>query len=105
MQAIILLLDPQTNEISDYHTVTPPEGLSVIVFSDEAKLKEVLHAVTPWAAEDGLVAGSVELEAETLDEAVQVVLLMSPHMSQVRFIPDTDPFVDTLLANIRGEGG
>lgn len=102
MQAIILLVDPETSEISDYYTVTPPEGLTVIVFSDEAKLEEVLAAVTSWAAPEGLVAASTKLEADTFEEAVQVVLLMSPHMSEVRFIPDTDPFVDTLLAHIRG---
>jgi hypothetical protein len=29
-------------------------------------------------------------------------VLMSPHMSEVRFIADSDPFVDSLLAHIRG---
>jgi hypothetical protein len=105
VQAVIVLIDPATEEISDYHTVTPPEGLSLIVFSDEAKLDEVLAAVIPWANREGLAGASVKLEAETFEDAVQLVLLMSPHMSQVRFIPDTDPFVDSLLASIRGEAG
>lgn len=102
MQAVIVLVDPATQEISDYYTVTPPEGQTLIVFSDEAKLDEVLAAVTKWAAQDGLVAGSLALEAGTFDDAVQLVVLMSPHMSDVRFIADSDPFVNQLLAHIRG---
>ena len=102
MQAIIMLIDAQTREITDYYTVTPPEGLTLIVFSDESKLEEVRAAVNSWAAKDGLEAGKAELlEAETFEDAQQAVLLMSPHMSEVRFIPDSDPFVDTLLEHIR----
>jgi hypothetical protein len=102
VQAVIVLFDAVKEEISDYYTVTPPEGQTLIVFNDQAKLDEVLAAVTKWAAPDGLVAGAMSLEASTFDHAVQLVILMSPHMSDVRFITDSDPFVDQLLAHIRG---
>jgi len=102
VQAIIMLIDAKTKEISDYYTLAPPEGQTLIVFSDESKVEEVRAAVSSWAAKDGLAAGKMEmLEAETFDDAQQAVLLMSPHMSEVRFIPDSDPLVDSLLAYIR----
>ena len=101
MQAVIVLLDPATQELSDYYTVTPPEGPTLIVFNDEAKLDQVLPAVIQWANRDGLLAGAMKLEATTFEDAVQLVLFMSPHMSDVRFITDSDPFVDQLLAHIR----
>ena len=101
MQAVIVLLDPATQELSDYYTVAPPEGQTLIVFNDQAKLDQILPAVTQWAAQDGLVAGALTLEeATTFEDAVQLVMLMSPHMSDVRFIDDSDPFVGELLAHI-----
>jgi hypothetical protein len=102
LQAIIVLLDSAASEISDYYTVSPPEGPTLIVFNDRSKLEEVLAAVVKWANPQGLRAASMELEVKTFDDAAQAVVMMSPHMADVRFITDSDPFVDALLEHIRG---
>jgi hypothetical protein len=101
VQSVIVLVDPEKEEITDYYSLAPPEGPTIIVFSDDDKLREVQAAVQAWAAQDGLAAALLELQAESYDDAISSLTLMSPHLSQMRFVQDSDPLVDSLLAHIR----
>lgn len=102
VQAVIVLVDPEKGEITDYYSVTPPEGPTIVVFGDDGKLREVQAAVQRWVEQEGLVAGLLEVEADTFEDAIAALTLMSPHLSRMRFVPDSDPFLDGLLAHIRG---
>lgn len=101
MPSVIVLLN-QDLELTDFYSMDIVGRQTIIVFEDEAKLGEVRDAVGRWAAQDGLTAATLALGAESVDEAEQLLTTMSPNLAAVRFVPDTDPVVDGLLAHIRG---
>jgi hypothetical protein len=101
MASVIVLLN-QELEITDLYTMDIIGRQTVIVFSDEQKLDEVQTTVSLWAAQDGLTAAVMNLEAQRVEEVEQLLRAMSPGLGQLRFVSDTDPVVDRLLEHIRG---
>lgn len=101
MASVIVLLNRELQP-TDFYSMNIVGRETIIVFTDEQKLEEVLAAVGRWAANDDLTAAALALEAETAEEAERLLTAMSPNLASTRFVPDTDPVVDQLLAHIRG---
>jgi hypothetical protein len=101
MASVIVLLN-QELQPTDFYSMNVVGRETIIVFTDEQKLEEVLAAVGRWAANEDLTAAALALEAETAEEAERLLTAMSPNLASTRFVPDTDPVVDQLLAHIRG---
>jgi hypothetical protein len=101
MGSVIVLLN-QDLEMTDLYSMNIVGRETIIVFDDEEKLEEVRAAVGQWAAGDGLTAATMALEAETFEDSERLLTMMSPNLAGTRFVPDTDPVVDQLLAHIRG---
>jgi hypothetical protein len=102
---IIVLVNPNSPadnpEITDFYAVNTSEGQGIIIFENEEKLEEVRAAAQEWAKADGLLAASMNLYAATPAEAVELLVQMSPHLRQMTFLSDDDPFVDQMLQHIR----
>jgi hypothetical protein len=105
MPSVIVLVNApngeESPEISDFYSVNTPQGQAVIVFDDDERLEEVRSAVHDWARSDGLLAATMNLNADTPAEAVELLRQMFPPLSNMRFLLDEDPFVDELLQHIR----
>jgi hypothetical protein len=100
MPSVIALLN-QDHEITNLYSMNIVGRQTIIVFDDEQKLDEIHAAVSRWAAQDDLIAATMALRAETVDDAERLLITMSPGLAGTRFVPDTDPVVDELLAHIR----
>jgi hypothetical protein len=98
---VIVLVNPQHGP-TDFFTMNIVGRQTIIVFTDEQKLEEVRVAVSRWIAAEGLLAATLALEAETVEDAERLLIFMSPNLASARFVPDTDPVFSRLLARIRG---
>ena len=85
-------------------------GAVVVLFRDDQKFSEAMETLLALHNKEAFQGrrgfGSYELEAGSIDEAVEQILITDPSLAnETTFLGDDDPTFDELLDSLRGLAG
>ena len=99
--AVPVVVDGATQDLLGLFSLHTTSGPVLIVFTNRVKLRDFLESAANMAASSGQKAGTVELEASSIDALVVKLLAMGLGANEASIIPDSDPLVDELIRQMK----